>query len=474
MTTVSRSTGFPSGRHRLLRLAAGIVSTAGVLAVTIVNVLPAEAAGFLQAVEVLSPSNAASDPLANLSAISCTSAGNCTGAGYYYDTSGNYQPMAATEFNGTWAQAVQLTLPMNAGSPAFPILSGVSCTSIGNCVAVGSYVDDLDETEMMAMSQSGGSWSNGVELTPPSTASNPANPYLTGVSCPSAGNCMAVGSYADASGSPQAMAVPESAGTWQQAVEVAAPAGAGAYPYAFLNGVSCTSIGTCAAVGYYEDNSGYQQVMAAAEGGGSWGQAVRVALPANAGAPTNPSLYGVSCTSAGNCSAAGWYQDRSGNQQAMTATESAGQWAQAIEVTPPSNAGSPAQPTLVGVSCSSAANCVAVGYYIDGSGQGQAMAETESSGSWSPAVEVTPPSNGGRSAGPNLQGISCVSIGSCVAVGSYIDDSGSYQGWAASTSLPLPTAADQCKKDAWQTYGVFKTQGDCVSYVETGGHNPPG
>ena len=30
-----------------------------------------------------------------------------------------------------------------------------------------------------------------------------------------------------------------------------------------------------------------------------------------------------------------------------------------------------------------------------------------------------------------------------------------------------------CKNGGWQTYGIFKNQGDCVSYVATGGKNPP-
>lgn len=38
----------------------------------------------------------------------------------------------------------------------------------------------------------------------------------------------------------------------------------------------------------------------------------------------------------------------------------------------------------------------------------------------------------------------------------------------------LPTTADQCKKDGWAAFGVFKNQGDCVSYVATGGSNPAG
>jgi hypothetical protein len=38
---------------------------------------------------------------------------------------------------------------------------------------------------------------------------------------------------------------------------------------------------------------------------------------------------------------------------------------------------------------------------------------------------------------------------------------------------PLPTSKDQCKNGGWETYGVFKNQGDCVSYVATKGKNPP-
>jgi hypothetical protein len=38
---------------------------------------------------------------------------------------------------------------------------------------------------------------------------------------------------------------------------------------------------------------------------------------------------------------------------------------------------------------------------------------------------------------------------------------------------PLPTSKDQCKNGGWQAYGVFKNQGDCVSFVATGGKNPP-
>jgi hypothetical protein len=36
-----------------------------------------------------------------------------------------------------------------------------------------------------------------------------------------------------------------------------------------------------------------------------------------------------------------------------------------------------------------------------------------------------------------------------------------------------PTSKNQCKNGGWKTYGVFKNEGDCVSFVATGGKNPP-
>ena len=38
---------------------------------------------------------------------------------------------------------------------------------------------------------------------------------------------------------------------------------------------------------------------------------------------------------------------------------------------------------------------------------------------------------------------------------------------------PLPTSKEQCTNGGWQTFGIFKNQGDCVSFEATGGKNPP-
>ena len=41
------------------------------------------------------------------------------------------------------------------------------------------------------------------------------------------------------------------------------------------------------------------------------------------------------------------------------------------------------------------------------------------------------------------------------------------------TTANRPAVKDFCKQGGWVSFGVFKNQGDCVSWVATGGANPP-
>ena len=44
----------------------------------------------------------------------------------------------------------------------------------------------------------------------------------------------------------------------------------------------------------------------------------------------------------------------------------------------------------------------------------------------------------------------------------------------ATFSPPLPTSTAQCMQGGWENFGTtFKNQGDCVSFVASGGKNPP-
>lgn len=40
-------------------------------------------------------------------------------------------------------------------------------------------------------------------------------------------------------------------------------------------------------------------------------------------------------------------------------------------------------------------------------------------------------------------------------------------------TVPFPTSKNQCKNGGWRKFGVFKNQGECVSFVATKGKNQP-
>ncbi|MGO9149730.1 MAG: hypothetical protein ACLQFX_08680, partial [Acidimicrobiales bacterium] len=148
--------------------------------------------------------------------------------------------------------AVQVKAP--ATNPGFveTTLSGVSCTGPATCAISGSYLNpkDLFQAAMVA-SEVDGVWQPSVEIEMP-VGADPGS-SLSGVSCVSAGNCVAVGSYHDASGTQRPIAVEETDGHWAQAVEIGVPAGDGS---ATLGGVACLPVGVCAAVGTTQHGDG--------------------------------------------------------------------------------------------------------------------------------------------------------------------------------------------------------------------------
>jgi hypothetical protein len=51
-------------------------------------------------------------------------------------------------------------------------------------------------------------------------------------------------------------------------------------------------------------------------------------------------------------------------------------------------------------------------------------------------------------------------------------NAGSFDAFVAKIAT-LPTSIDECKNGGWKNFGVFKNQGDCVSFVVSKGKNPP-
>ena len=161
----------------------------------------------------------------------------------------------------------------------------------------------------------------------------------------------------DASGHEQAFVINQAHGTWGKAQEVPGTAGLNTGGGAYVNSLSCASAGNCAAVGSYADSSGLAQVFVVNEKGGSWGDAEEI--PGTAALNTgDASVDEVSCGAAGNCAATGYYVATGDVDEAFVVSQAGGTWSDAEQVPGVSALGS----TSFGhdVSCPSANHCAAL------------------------------------------------------------------------------------------------------------------
>jgi len=76
-----------------------------------------------------------------------------------------------------------------------------------------------------------------------------------------------------------------------------------------------SSAGNSAVGGTYTDGSGHIQVFVIVERNGAWGSARQVPGSGALNVGGNAAANTVSCPSAGNCAAGGFYPDQSDNQQ---------------------------------------------------------------------------------------------------------------------------------------------------------------
>jgi D-alanine-D-alanine ligase-like ATP-grasp enzyme len=317
---------------------------------------------------------------------------------------------------GTWSNAIEVpgTTALNAGG--FAVTRSVSCASAGNCSAGGFYTQRSGNHQAFVVGETNGMWGAAREIAAALNAGGFA--VAESVSCASAGNCSAGGFYTDGSGHQQAFVAREQNGIWGAAKEVPGTAALNQGGGAQINSVSCTSAGNCSAGGFYRDSSSHSQAFVVNQTNGTWGAAKEVAAALNQGG--NAGIASVSCTGAGNCSAGGGYTDGSNQPQAFVVNETNGTWGSGKNVAGALNQGGNA--SIASVSCTSAGNCSAGGNYQDGSSHLQAFVINEKNGSWGSAKEVAAALNlGGRA---EINSVSCAAPGDCSGGGSYADGAG--------------------------------------------------
>ena len=369
---------------------------------------------------------------ANIFSVSCASAGNCSAGGYYTtDAFGHTQAFLVSQVKGTWRTAVKVpgTAALNVHGNAE--VNSVSCGSPGNCTAGGSYKDGSFRTQAFVVSEVNGTWRTARELLGTAALNKGGNAGVVSVSCASAGNCSAGGSYIGSSPGSLPFVASQVNGTWRSARAVP---GAAALMHggALITSVSCSTAGNCSAGGSYDDSSAHRQAFVVNQVAGTWHSATQVPGTAALNTGGNAYIYSLSCGSSGNCSAVGSYF--TGYLHAFVANEVNGVWRTAIEVpgTVALNQGKTAY--AISVSCASAGNCTAGGTYTDSAKRMQAFVVSEVNGTWGTAKQV--PGTGALNPGGNayVESVSCTSAGKCSAGGGYTGSAGNRQAFVATQS----------------------------------------
>jgi len=250
---------------------------------------------------------------ADVRSVSCPSAGNCAVAGDYKDQAGGTQGFAVSQRNGHWRTAIELPGLAALNTGGYADVSSVSCGTAGNCAAVGTYIDRRDQPGGVAVSQRNGHWTTAAYL-PGLKPSTDVGVEVDSVSCTRAGGCAAVGTYGEAYGA--GFVSVEHLGRWGRAKYLILGG-----RFSGANTVSCAPAGHCAAGGYSSDDSGgiVQGAVVIGRHGGWGGQTGVPGLRAlNVG--DDAAVSTVACPSAGRCVAGGYYLDRYGHFQAFVTT----------------------------------------------------------------------------------------------------------------------------------------------------------
>jgi hypothetical protein len=329
-----------------------------------------------------------------LSGVSCASARACTAVGQSTDSSGGSVPLAEAWNGTTWA-----VRPVPVPAAGNGVLTSVSCASARACMAVG-YTGNFQLP--LAARWNGATWTVRILPFPPSGAQNP----LTGVSCTSATACTAIG-QTETENTTAPLAERWDGATW--AIQhVPAPIAR----KVVLTAVSCTSATSCTAAGRINRGNGRLGLRAEHWNGTVWAvQRPGARLPFGSG-----DVNALSCTSARACTAVvnrlvevnGHFN---GRVAALVERWNGRNWT--VQRTP--GAARKRGRNLLGVSCTSARRCMAVGYFAKAFAK-VALAERWNGRRW--RIKPTP-GDPGRVAPNVLAGVSCTSASACLAVGSY-------------------------------------------------------
>lgn len=321
----------------------------------------------------------------HLHSVDCTSPSQCWAVGVAFDFDNN--PYTLTE---KWDGSSWSIVDFAEGDA---LLAAVTCLSADDCWAAGYSLYLNAQTRIAHWN--GSAWS----IVPSPNITDYDRNLLHGISCSSASDCWAVGGFFELANFTSKTLIEH----WDGASWSIVPSPTQSGSYSDLFRVTCTSASDCWAVGY-----GQGETLIEHWDGTAWQIVATQNQPGE--------LHGVACASATDCWASGYYVNANGHYQTLLLHWDGAAWS----VAPSPNAGSDQDNFLLNATCASPSNCWAVGYHINDNGNEETLILHWDGTAWSIA-----PSLNGAKKNSQLIGITCSSANECWAVG---DSNSGYSG----------------------------------------------
>jgi hypothetical protein len=373
-----------------------------------------------------------------------------------------------TRSGSTWTQqGPKLTANDEIGPGNFGV--SVTLSADGNTALIGGHADNNYFGAVWAFTRSGSTWTQQGTKLLPDDANGPQVLFGWAVSLSADGNTALISGVRDNTYLGAAWIFTRSGSTWTQDGPKLTPNDASGSTYiGFAYGIALSADGNTALIGGVSDggnNIGAAWVFT--RSGTTWTQQ-GPKLTAND--ETGQGAFGgsVALSSDGSTALIGGFGDNNYAGAAWAFTRSGSAWTQqGPKLTANDETGQGSFGSSIAVSADG--NTALIGGNGDSGVTGAAWVFTRSASAW---VQQGTKLTGGGEVGAGVFGIVALAAdGNTALIGGPGDSGGIGAVWAFAVNLP--TSKDQCKNGGWQSFGVFKNQGDCVSYIATGGKNQP-
>jgi hypothetical protein len=317
----------------------------------------------------------------------------------------------------SWGRALEVP-----GTPALNVtgqaqVNAVSCPAAGSCAAAGFVSDASGHNEAFVTAERKGAWGKAGRISGLAKLDAGGQDYVDALSCAQPGYCSAAGSYIDGAAHVQSFVAGQSKGAWGAARPVPGLGKLNTGGQSAVNAISCPVRGTCAAGGFYKDGAGHFQALLLTESKGRWANAAEARGTAALNSGGGAAIYSVTCMSAGNCTAGGYYTASLARREPFVISETRGHWGSAVRIggIGALNAGGDAE--ISSLACTAAGSCTAGGYFAPASNQQAPMLVVETKGKWGNAKPVTGAAKLNTGHHSELLAVSCARNQDCSATG---------------------------------------------------------